>query len=178
MLASAVRAADQGRGSVVLVSGEAGVGKTSLVRAFQSSVRANTRVLTGYCDALSTPRVLGPMKDLAASLGPEFRTAVQAGDRDLVMSGLLAALGDGPTTVAVVEDLQWVDEGTLDVLRYVARRLDSLHVLLLVTCRDDEPTPPGTQRPVGCVRVNDHPSLVAVVSGSGPNPLRGTPCGH
>ncbi|MGW5237438.1 ATP-binding protein [Monashia sp. NPDC004114] len=143
ILASAVRAADQGRGSVVLVSGEAGVGKTSLVRAFQSSVRTNTRVLTGYCDALSTPRVLGPVKDLAASLGPEFRTAVQSGDRDLVMSALLAALGDGPTTVMVVEDLHWADEGTLDVLRYVARRLASLRVLLLVTFRDDEATPAG-----------------------------------
>ena len=143
VLASAVRTADQGRGSVVLVSGEAGVGKTSLVRVFLSSVPANTRVLTGYCDALSTPRVLGPMKDLAASLGPEFRTAVQAGDRDLVMSALLAALGHGPTTVMVVEDLHWADEGTLDVLRYVARRLASLHVLLLVTCRDDEANPPG-----------------------------------
>ena len=143
VLASAVRTADQGRGSVVLVSGEAGVGKTSLVRVFLSSVPANTRVLTGYCDALSTPRVLGPMKDLAASLGPEFRTAVQAGDRDLVMSALLAALSEGPTTVMVVEDLHWADEGTLDVLRYVARRLASLHVLLLVTCRDDEANPPG-----------------------------------
>jgi DNA-binding CsgD family transcriptional regulator len=143
VLASALRAADQGRGLVAVVSGEAGVGKTSLVQAFQSSVPANARVLTGYCDALSTPRVLGPMKDLAPSLGPEFRTAVQAGDRDLVMSALLTALGDGPTTVVVVEDLHWADEGTLDVLRYVARRLASVHVLLLVTCRDDEATPRG-----------------------------------
>ena len=143
VLASAARAADQGRGSVVLVSGEAGVGKTSLVRAFHSSVPAGARVLTGYCDALSTPRALGPMKDIAASLGPEFRAAVQAGDRDLVMSALVAALAGGPTTVMVVEDLHWADEGTLDVLRFAARRLASLHALLLVTFRDDEAIPPG-----------------------------------
>ena len=73
VLASAARAADQGRGSGVRVSGEAGVGKTSRVRAVHSSVPAGARVLTGYCDALSTPRALGPMKDIAASLGPEFR---------------------------------------------------------------------------------------------------------
>ncbi len=143
VLAAAARAADQGRGSVVLVSGEAGVGKTSLVRAFHSWVPAGARVLTGYCDALSTPRALGPMKDIAPSLGPEFRTAVQAGDRDLVMSALVAALDDGPTTVLVVEDLHWADEGTLDVLRHAARRLAAIRTLLVVTFRDDETAPAG-----------------------------------
>ena len=142
-MASAARSADQGHGSVVLVSGEAGVGKTSLMRAFHSSVPAGARVLTGYCDALSTPRALGPMKDIAASLGAGFRTAVEAGDRDLVMSALLAALAGGPTTVLVVEDLHWADEGTLDVLRYAARRIASLHALVVVTFRDDAATPPG-----------------------------------
>jgi DNA-binding CsgD family transcriptional regulator len=143
VLAAAARAADQGHGSVVLVSGEAGVGKTSLVRAFPSWVPAGVRVLTGYCDALSTPRALGPMKDIAANLGPAFRSAVQAGDRDLVMSALVVALDSGPTTVLVVEDLHWADEGTLDVLRYAARRIPSLHALLVVTFRDDETAPAG-----------------------------------
>ena len=147
VLAAAARAADQGHGSVVLVSGEAGVGKTSLVRAFPSWVPAGVRVLTGYCDALSTPRALGPMKDIAANLGPEFRSAVQAGDRDLVMSALVVALDSGPTTVLVVEDLHWADEGTLDVLRYAARRIPSLHALLVVTFRDDETGTGGTRAP-------------------------------
>lgn len=143
VLASAARAADQGRGSVVLVSGEAGVGKTSLVKAFRSSVHAGARVLTGYCDALSTPRALGPMKDIAASLGTEFRAAVRAGDRDLVMSALVSALAGWPATVVVVEDVHWADEGTLEVLRHAARRIASLHALVVVTFRDDEVTPPG-----------------------------------
>lgn len=142
-MAGAARSADQGHGSVVLVSGEAGVGKTSLVRAFHASVPAGARVLTGYCDALSTPRALGPMKDIAPSLGAQFRAAVEAGDRDLVMSALVAALTDGPTTVVVVEDVHWADEGTLDVLRYAARRIGSLHALVILTFRDDAATSSG-----------------------------------
>jgi len=149
VLAAAARAADQGRGSVVLVSGEAGVGKTSLVRAFHAWVPAGARVLTGYCDALSTPRALGPMKDVAGSLGTAFRAAVRAGDREQVMSALVAALDSGPTTVLVIEDLHWADEGTLDVLRHAARRLASLHALLVVTFRDDEAAPSGLSALVG-----------------------------
>src|SRR4029079_14845152 len=129
--------------SVVLVSGEAGVGKTSLVRAFHAWVPAGARVLTGYCDALSTPRALGPMKDIAARVGPEFRAALQAGDRDRVMSALVTSLDTGPTTVLVIEDLHWADEGTLDVLRHAARRLTSLRALMVVTFRDDETAPAG-----------------------------------
>ena len=73
VLASAARAAAPGRGNVGQVGGGAGVGKNGQVGAGPSVVPAGARVLTGYCDALSTPRALGPMKDIAASLGPEFR---------------------------------------------------------------------------------------------------------
>ena len=179
VLAAAARAADQGRGSVVLVSGEAGVGKTSLVRAFHSWVPAGSRVLTGYCDALSTPRALGPMKDIAPSLGPEFRTAVQAGDRDLVMSALVAALDDGPTTVLVVEDLHWADEGTLDVLRHAARRLAAIRALLVVTFRDDETAPVGLSALVATASADhDHPRAAVAVARGGPGVVRGARGGH
>ena len=52
------------RGRLMLVSGEAGIGKTSLVQAFCGRVRG-VRVLSGACDALHTPRVLGPFVDIA-----------------------------------------------------------------------------------------------------------------
>jgi predicted ATPase len=50
-----------GHGSFVLVSGDAGIGKTALVRAFCDARRSNTRVLWGACDPLFTPRPLGPL---------------------------------------------------------------------------------------------------------------------
>ena len=68
-----------GRGRLVLVAGEAGVGKTSLVHAFCGSVRGSSRVLEGSCDALATPRALGPFADLAAAAGDLLRAEIAAG---------------------------------------------------------------------------------------------------
>lgn len=137
-LASAARAAHHGTGRLVAVTGEAGVGKTALVRALNSWVPAGARVLTGYCDALSTPRALGPFKDMAPALGREFQAAVHAGDREQVMHALLTALSSGPTSVLVIEDLHWADEGSLDVLRFLARRIGALRAVAVATFRDDE----------------------------------------
>ena len=59
-LAGAVRAAAHGTGSVVLVMGEAGIGKSSLVEALRAYLPAEGRMIVGYCDDLATPRPLGP----------------------------------------------------------------------------------------------------------------------
>ena len=59
-----------GRGSVVLVAGEDGVGKTVLLQAFAERVRTKSAPLWGMCDSLSTPRPLGPLRDVAGALGP------------------------------------------------------------------------------------------------------------
>src|SRR5581483_6180172 len=87
--------------------------------------------LFGYCDALGTPRTLGPFKDVAAALGHELAAALNGGERDAVMTALHEALlGRGPT-VLVVEDVHWADEATLDTLRFLARRIEQLPVLRL-----------------------------------------------
>ncbi|MFF2370585.1 ATP-binding protein [Agromyces sp. NPDC058110] len=137
-LASAAATARDGRGSVLLVHGEAGIGKSSLVSALRADPPSGCRVLVGSCDALATPRALGPLRDLAPFVGQRLADALRAGDRDEVFDALRDELVGSPGTVLVVEDVHWADEGTLDALTFVARRIEALPVLLVLTYRDDE----------------------------------------
>ena len=135
-LTAAAGAVAHGRGSVALVAGEAGIGKSSLVAALRDTLPAELRMLAGYCDDLTTPRTLGPIRDLAGSVGPELTTALRAGaDRDAVLAALHAELRT--PTVLVIEDVHWADDATLDVLRYLIRRVSGLPALLVLTYRDD-----------------------------------------
>ena len=77
-LMDAAQDAAAGTGSVVLLHGEAGIGKTTLVSAIRSQLPDGTRMLVGSCDALSTPRTLGPFRDLAPMVGPQLAQALQA----------------------------------------------------------------------------------------------------
>lgn len=139
-LAGAVRAAAHGHGSVVLVMGEAGIGKSSLVEALRAYLPAEGRMIVGYCDDLATPRPLGPFRDLVGSVGTELSRAVlDGGDRDRVLHALRAELTwpEHPT-VLVIEDVHWADDATLDALRYLIRRIAELPTVLVLTYRDDE----------------------------------------
>ena len=140
VLAAAVHDAAGGHGSVVLISGEAGIGKSSLVEAVRAQLPAEGRLLIGYCDDLATPRTLGPFRDLAGSVGTELSRAVADGsDRDRLLAALRAELdwADHPA-VLVVEDVHWADDATLDALRYLVRRIAALPAVLVLTYRDDE----------------------------------------
>src|SRR4249919_502778 len=137
-LLDAASVAAKGTGSVILLHGEAGIGKTSLVSAIRSQLPDGTRMLVGACDALSTPRTLGPLRDLTAAVGPPLAQALQAGERDLVMDALLDELQRPPPSTLVVEDVHWADEATVDTLRFLVRRIAQLPVVLLLTYRDDE----------------------------------------
>src|SRR5439155_1741128 len=95
------------------------------------------RVLWGGCDALFTPRPLGPFLDIAEEAGGELETAVNEG-APAVVAALLALARPGSATVVVVEDVHWADEATLDVLRLLARKLGQAPLLVLATYRDDE----------------------------------------
>ncbi|MRG59627.1 AAA family ATPase [Agromyces sp. CFH 90414] len=136
-LRAAAREAALGRGRVVLLHGEAGIGKTSLVEALRARPPGGVRVLLGACDAMSTPRPLGPLRDLTASVGPRLRDALHGSDREEVYAALRDELSGAPGTVLVVEDVHWADEATLDVLRYLARRMDGLPAALVLTYRDE-----------------------------------------
>jgi DNA-binding CsgD family transcriptional regulator/tetratricopeptide (TPR) repeat protein len=139
-LAGTVGSASRGEGSVVLISGEAGIGKSSLVEAVRAQLPAEGRMLVGYCDDLATPRTLGPFRDLTGSVGTELSLAVTDGsDRDRLLAALRAELDwAGHPAVLVIEDVHWADDATLDVLRYLARRIGALPAVLILTYRDDE----------------------------------------
>lgn len=131
------RAAD-GAGCLVLLGGEAGVGKTALLRRFCAARGEDSRILWGACDALFTPRALGPLLAVAERTGGELRSLVESGARPHdVVAALMTELERGPAVV-VLEDVHWADEATLDVLRLLGRRIESAPALVIASFRDDE----------------------------------------
>jgi DNA-binding NarL/FixJ family response regulator len=122
------------KGRVVFVAGEAGIGKTALLERFCEE--AGLRVLWAACDPLFTPRPLGPLLDLDAGRG--LRAALDAGSAPHdVAAELLAELAGSKPVALVLEDLHWGDEATLDVVRIVARRIERVPALLVVSYRHE-----------------------------------------
>jgi DNA-binding CsgD family transcriptional regulator len=143
-------ASRQGSGSLVLVAGEAGAGKTSLVRRIASDLDRDTLVLQGYCDPLVTPRPLSPLYDMAATPGSGLEGILDDEITVLDMFGTL--IGRLRRTIRpvlmVIEDVHWADTATLDLLRYLGRRVDATKAVLVCTYRDDEVGPVHPLRPV------------------------------
>jgi DNA-binding CsgD family transcriptional regulator len=134
-LAELIRSKDEtltGSGSAVAVIGEAGIGKSSLLQVFVRKVHDEVRVLTSGCEALFTPRPLGPFYDIASELGVEADLP-----RERLFPEVLAELRREPT-ILVVEDVHWADRATIDLLKYLGRRVTNSRVLLLISYRDDE----------------------------------------
>ena len=122
-------------GRFVFVGGEAGVGKTSLVRAFAEGL--SQRVLHGSCENLATPTPLGPFVDVAAETGGGLAERIaDGGEPRGVVVALLEELQRA--SVLVLEDVHWADQATLDVLRLLGRRIDTTPSLVVATYRDDE----------------------------------------
>jgi DNA-binding CsgD family transcriptional regulator len=130
---------ERSEGRLVLVAGEAGAGKTALLRRFAAEQERAARMLWGACDALFTPRPLGPLLDVARATGGGFGELVERGAKPHdVAAALLRDLAARGPTVLVLEDVHWADEATLDVLRLVGRRVESVPALVLASYRDDE----------------------------------------
>jgi predicted ATPase len=130
---------DSSRGRLVFVGGEAGVGKTTLVRTFCDQHAGSLRLLAGACDALFTPRPLGPLLDITRTTGGELATLVEGGAKPHeVASALIQELETRSPTILLLEDVHAADEPTLDVLRMVGRRVEATPVLVIATYRDDE----------------------------------------
>ncbi|MEM9562800.1 MAG: AAA family ATPase [Actinomycetota bacterium] len=153
VLESSFASACEGAGGTVVICGSAGMGKTSLVQRFladldrtddvdggrgASGARGAT-VFLGGCDDLIAPRSFGPFRDMARTSGLLDDELVRNPNREDLLAGLMDVL-DRPTrpAVMVVEDAHWADDASIDVLRYLSRRLISMHALLVVTLRDRE----------------------------------------
>ena len=139
-LADGLEAASHGPGSVVFLEGESGVGKTSAVKALADRRSSDVRLLWGACDPLATPRPLGPLHDMAARGAEATARAAAAGDPPHALFAALLRDLAAPS-LAVIEDAHWADEATLDLLRFLGRRIDQTRALLVVTLRDDEVGP-------------------------------------
>jgi DNA-binding CsgD family transcriptional regulator/tetratricopeptide (TPR) repeat protein len=138
ILMAALREAGSGVGRLVLVSGEAGIGKTSLVEHFLREQRSGLRAASGFCEPLHAARPLAPFQEIARQLGGSllaFFDGHAAQQRPL--QELLESLARRPT-ILVVEDVHWADAASIDVIRFLGRRIQGLPLLMVVTHRDDE----------------------------------------
>lgn len=127
------------RGGIAIVSGEAGIGKTALLRQFRSELPRRVTALSGTCDPLFTPRPMGPLIEPAAELGgePAELLASDAKPFDVAVS-FADSLGPVAPALLIVEDVHWADEATLDVLRVLARRARESGLLLVISYRSDQ----------------------------------------
>ncbi|HEU5211900.1 MAG TPA: AAA family ATPase [Gaiellaceae bacterium] len=132
------RVRDGGAGELLFVAGEAGVGKTSLLRAFADEGGA-TQVLWGACDPLFTPRPLGPLLAPAERAGGALEELLRDGALPHEVAAELAReLARRRASVFVLDDVHWADEATLDVLRLLARRIERVAAVVIASYRDDE----------------------------------------
>lgn len=135
--------AGAGQGALSLISGEAGIGKTTLLREFRSQYQEDYHFLWGGCDALLTPRVLGPVHDMSIDLGESIQDLLQT---DASITKLLPELVATLTSIRkpvimIFEDVHWADNATLDLLKCLGRRISALRALLVISYRQHETDP-------------------------------------
>ncbi len=147
----------RGDGAVVLISGDAGIGKTTLSdRLANQARRQSALVLTGNCYGTTTGQPFAPWikihrelcaaltgsRDAPVALSPE--TVDSAGSPDELyerISGDFRAAASGQPLVVIIEDIHWADTASLELLRYFARQISAHAIMLVATCRNDEPRP-------------------------------------
>ncbi|MEP6676605.1 MAG: AAA family ATPase [Ferruginibacter sp.] len=132
--------ASEEAGHCYFITGEPGIGKTTLVKAFLNEVEDESIQYAGACDSLFTPRSLAPLYDLALQIKADWNLKAQSTlSRSELFSKFVQEIsGQHKPVVLVFEDIHWADEATLDFVKFFARRIGRMNCLFLLTCRDDE----------------------------------------
>ncbi len=130
----------QGEGHCILLSGEAGIGKSSLVKAFIRERENDCNIFQGTCDALFTPRPLAPLYDIALQMQSDlFLEKKDITDRAGLFSRFFQELSSRKEiSLVVIEDIQWADEATLDFIKFLTRRITRIRCLVILSFRNDE----------------------------------------
>lgn len=138
-LHDAYRRVATGGGEMVFLSGEAGIGKTSLIEQFLREIPGDVSSAVVSCDGLGVPGPFGALFDIADALGPEVLALLedQAPREEIFRAVLRAFRQVSGTMVMVGEDAHWIDEATLEMVRFLGRRIRSTRVLFIVDYRDD-----------------------------------------
>ncbi|HEX4746740.1 MAG TPA: AAA family ATPase [Gaiellaceae bacterium] len=131
-------AVDTGEGRVVLVRGEAGIGKTALLERFCNEVDDEARILKGACDSLFTPRPLGAVVEVALATGGHLESVVSTTTTPHAVAMALISELERVRTILVLEDVHWGDGATLDVLRLLGKRIRQVPGVVIATYRDHE----------------------------------------
>jgi DNA-binding CsgD family transcriptional regulator len=125
-------------GRVALVSGEAGIGKTSLVSAFAAE-HPSYSTWWGACDALMTPNPLAPLHDIARGAPVGFaKLLAENVSTHALFGAVIGELQKAGPTIVVIEDAHWADQSTLDLALFIGRRIDRTKAVLVITYRADE----------------------------------------
>jgi DNA-binding CsgD family transcriptional regulator len=129
-----------GNGHCIFVVGEAGIGKTSLVRAFLKQIEGDSIIYMGTCDPLFTPRPLAPMYDVALQMEEGWTEKIhsKSSRADLFISFFQALTQKALPVVLFFEDVHWADEATQDFIKFFSRRISSTKCLFVLTYRDNE----------------------------------------
>lgn len=127
-------------GCVAFVTGESGIGKTTLVREFVRLRGTKAQPLWGACDPLSTPQPLGPLRDVSRQVGGALLDALTEGvSRERIFAAMLDQMERaGERTILIIEDMHWADDATLDLLKYLGRRIARTRAMLIATYRSEE----------------------------------------
>jgi len=130
----------EGEGRCVFLSGEAGIGKTSLIKTFCNEIKNRCNIYQGICDALFTPRPLAPLYDVLLQMGKSIpESNIDSTNRTAFFTNFYQELNDRTeVNLVVFEDIHWADEATLDFIKFFARRISQLKCLFILTYRDTE----------------------------------------